>query len=234
MRVTIFIYFIFLVLSSSIAHSLEISGFRLQGAHSDVSVIDNVNLSKILGDELKEQRSNNRQLKLYKTRQKISRFESSLLNKRLRAEGYYSAVINIEDLDGKTHYRIDSGPIYRIEEVIFELPAEVTLPEELSLMIAADAPLIAHNVIEAHKNISNYISKNYCFYRVEVDYSADVYHESHTAKITFSMKPSEQVNFGEIDIQGLSSVDAFYLKIAYPLRQAIVLRKSLLIALEFL
>jgi translocation and assembly module TamA len=185
----------------------------LLGLKTDVVIElkDNTLLLKVLEEELSQQRSNNHLLKQYSKRNKIARYETQLLNERLRAEGYYDAQIKVEQQRGLTIYRIDPGPIYRVRDLLFQYPDHIDISETIVGIKSGD-PLRAEAVLESKKALTTYVADNFCLYSIDVDYRVVVEHQTRMANVTFTVGDSPSVRFGDIDFIGLQSIDEDYLR----------------------
>lgn len=198
----------------STSYALELQNLPFFNAKTDfvIELSDNKKLLPLLEEELTRQRKNNRQLQQYSKPNKIARFESQLLNERLRAEGYYAAEIRSIILEDRLVYRIDSGPLYHIEQVSLDLPSVLQPPAYSNIGIQTGDPLRAKTVLAAKKALSDYVEKNFCLYQVDVDYHVRVLHESRLAKVTLSVKDSQSVTIGNIIVTGLQTLDERYFR----------------------
>lgn len=169
-------------------------------------------LIKLLEDELTRQRKNNRQLQQYSKRNKIARYESQLLNERLRAEGYYAGEIRSSLQNDRIIYRINPGPLYYIEKLVVELPTDISLPTSNDIVILEGNPLRAQAVYRAKKTLADYVATHFCLYRIDVDYRVIVFHKTHSAKVILQVKDSQAATFGDIKFAGLQSLDENYLR----------------------
>ena len=194
------------------AASVDLLGLR----ESDFSIqTDNSALTKILQAEMARQRTNNKQLKLYTSRAKKSRLEAELLTKRLHAEGYYDGSVKVDMLLEKTLYQVESGELYRVESIDFDVPSGIPglsmSPSVKSLPLKVGQGLVAERVLAARKVLQQYIEKNHCFYRVEIEPEVVISRQNHSAKVVYVMQPSAAAVFGYIDFKGLKTVSEEYL-----------------------
>lgn len=60
--------------------------------------------------------------------------------------------------------------------------------------------------------MSDTIAAQTCLYEIEVAYQAKVFHETRTAQLIYSVKPSPSVSFGEISFTGLKTINESYLE----------------------
>ena len=167
-------------------------------------------LKKALEDELSEQRKLNRQLKFYKTPFKIAQYEKQLIDKRLRAEGYYGATIKSQGSEQGTEHIITPGPLYQIQTVNWHIPKGAE--QYFTNIIKANTSLRAQMVLDLQKKITRYIESEYCYYRVKVNYEATIYHADQSAELTWTIEPSEQTSFASVSFRGLDTIDHTYLK----------------------
>jgi translocation and assembly module TamA len=143
-----------------------------------------------LEEKLGQQRKTNLQLRQYSKRSKIVRFETNLLNEYLRSEGYYAGEIGTSLNKDKIIYRINTGPLYRIEKLTLELPTTITGLSADSLGIKEGDPLRAETVLRAKKNLIGAIAKQFCLYRINVEYRVVVFHKTQSAKVVLSLDES--------------------------------------------
>jgi translocation and assembly module TamA len=176
-------------------------------------------LLKRLEEELGQQRKTNLQLRQYSKRSKIVRFETNLLNEYLRSEGYYAGEIGTSLNKDKIIYRINSGPLYRIEKLTLKLPTTITGLSADSLGIKEGDPLRAETVLRAKKNLIGAIAKQFCLYRINVEYRVVVFHKTQSATVVLSLDESQLVSFGDITFTGLRSLDESYLRQRLPIKQ---------------
>ncbi len=166
-------------------------------------------LKKLLEKELSDQRKQNRQLKFYKTPHKIAQYEKRLLNKRLRSEGYYAAQISSQATEEQTSHKVNSGPLYTISEINWQLPTKANNHFKNSVRIGD--PLKAPTILKLQKDITHFIERNYCYYQVKVTYDATVYHQSHSAKLTLALQPSTETQIQSVQFSGLKTIKSEYL-----------------------
>ena len=204
----------------SASYALEIPKLPFLANKTDVNIElkGNTLLLKLLQEELTRQRQNNRQLQQYSKRSKIARYESQLLNERLRAEGYYAAQVRVDLRDQRIAYQIDSGPMYRVRELIFQGPKHIDTPPTIVGFKSGD-PLRAEAVLAGKKTLTTYIADHFCLYRINVDYRVVVEHQTQSAIVTFVVEDSPSVRFGDIDFIGLQSIDEDYLRARLPIRK---------------
>ncbi|MDX2464759.1 MAG: autotransporter assembly complex family protein [Porticoccus sp.] len=176
-------------------------------------------LSTLLEEELVQQRKNNRRLQQYSKRSKIARYESQLLNERLRAEGYYAGEIRSNLQNDRIVYWINPGPLYHIKQFVLELPSAIAQPASNALGIREGDPLRSQAVLNAKKALTDYIALNFCFYRIDVDYRVIVFHTTHSAQVILHVEDSQTVTLGNIAFTGLQSLDESYLQERLPIKQ---------------
>lgn len=201
------------LITSSSGHTLDMPNlpFFTNKYNFVIDLQANKPLQALLAQELAAQRKNNRQLQQYSTPQKIVQYESKLLTERLRAEGYYASAIHPHIQEGKIIYRIVPGSVYLIEQLTVTLPDQIAIPVP-ALDIHEGSPLRSEMVLAAKKTLSDTIAAQTCLYEIEVAYQAKVFHETRTAQLIYSVKPSPSVSFGEISFTGLKTINESYLE----------------------
>jgi translocation and assembly module TamA len=168
-------------------------------------------LRKKLELELARQRQNNLQLQQYTKPNKIGRYESQLLATRLRAEGYYASEVNFVIRNDRPVYNIETGPRYHVKKISLQLPEAIAITQDI-INIAPGDPLLAEQVLTAHKNFRRHISDNYCLYQIKTEYHVTVDHKAHAANLVFSLEESPAVTIGKISFKGIQSIDEDYLR----------------------
>lgn len=182
-------------------------------------------LYNLLKKEITRQRQTNRKLKQFSQRDKHARYESQLLTSRLHAEGYYAAQVKFKLQDNHILYRVEPGPVYRVQNISFQLPENIELPRGLIEIQAGDA-LRAEAVLADKKALTNYIAAHYCLYRIDTDYRVLVEHQTQSAQITFIVADSPSVRFGTIGFTGLRTIDESYLRARLPITEGECFRRN--------
>ena len=204
----------------SATYALDLPNLPFLGkkASGHVELQGNTLLLKHLEEELSRQRKNNRQLQQYSKRSKITRYESQLLNERLRAEGYYAAKIKVDLQPERITYHVDSGPVYRVRNLTVKHPKHLETLQDVITLKTGD-PLRAEAVLAAKKSLATYVEDKFCLYRIDVDYRVAVEHQTHSADVTFIIEDSPAVRFGDINFIGLQSIDEDYLRARLPIKK---------------
>jgi translocation and assembly module TamA len=201
------------------SYALEMPALPFIGTKTkpNIELKNNPSLLKLLDDELTLQRKNNLQLQQYSKRNKITRYETQLLNERLRAEGYYAAQINTELANDHVTYQINSGALYQVKTITLQLPEHISIPDTVIGLKTGD-PLRAEAVLASTKALTSYITSNFCLYRIDTDYRVVVEHQTKSANVTFVVADSPEVRFGDITFTGLQSIDSDYLRERLPIK----------------
>ncbi|WP_052692240.1 autotransporter assembly complex protein TamA [Teredinibacter purpureus] len=204
----------------SASYALDLPTLPFLGNKTDVNIelAGDKTLLTVLKEELARQRQNNRQLQLYTTRRKIARYESQLLNERLRAQGYYAAEVRVDLRDERIVYQVDPGPIYRVRKLVFQAPDSVGVLHDV-VTLKPGEPLRAEAVLADKKALTTYVADNFCLYRIDVDYRVVIEHQTQFADVTFVVEDSPSVRFGDITITGLESIDEQYLRARLPIKK---------------
>lgn len=192
------------------------SGFPGKGFFSApfrITIEANDKLEKKLEEELSRQRKNNRKLQQYDNPIKVSRYQKQLLEKKLLSEGYYQSQIDITMEEDVPHYRVFPGARYTVSRISLKSPDNVMLSlDDLGVQLQQGAPLRAATILEDVKNIEQRVARRACLLRVNVDYDVKVYHQTHTAEVSYQIAKAPSVNFGQISFEGLETVEESYLK----------------------
>ena len=192
-------------------------------------------LLELIKNGIQVQRKENITLKQYSDPAKISRFELDVIRRILKSQGYYRYFVNSKlilknnddlktDSSNRTDtqvekiiYQITPGTQYKLIDIEYVLDKNINLQEMPELAIQSGDALIAEKVLSSLEQIRNYIRRYYCFYDIKIDYKAVIDHRDASAKLVFTMEPSQQTKFGPIFIKGLETIDYAYIKsfIAY-------------------
>lgn len=176
----------------------------------NLSIEGDNTVEALLVNEIRFQRKNNRELEQISSRNRIARLEKKLILERLHAEGYYDASVAIDLSDAAVQYRVATGEIYRISTLSLQIPAHVNIPDNI-FSIQTGNVIRAEEVLSATKTLASYAEKNACLFKINTDYEVILDTSNHGAHLTLKLEDSPEVAFGEIRIQGLSSVDESFL-----------------------
>lgn len=211
----------------SVSYALETSPIPFIGDQLDykIDLPGDQSLYHLLKKEIIRQRQTNQQLMQFSRRDKHARYESQLLTARLHAEGYYAAQVTSSLRDDHILYRVEPGPVYRVHDISINLPNNIELPQKLIKILPGDS-LRAEVVLADKKALTDYISSNYCLYRINTEYRVLVDHQTQSAQITFNVADSPTVRFGTISFTGLRSVDESYLRARLPISEGECFRRT--------
>lgn len=190
------------------AHGLSIFGSQFPSYKVESG---NPALNRVLAEEIERQRDKNETLKQYKNIAKIARIEGQLLTERLKAEGYYDSVLRTQLKEESIIYRVFSGQQYMVKTIEINGPGAKKIPKS-SLPIQEGAPLKAQKVLDGKSTIEKWVLKELCLFQVKVDYRVKIDSTTHLASVTFSIKESPSVQFGEVTFEGAPSLKTKYLR----------------------
>ena len=190
-------------------------------------------LFKLLTEGLEKQREDDIVLKQFSDPAMISSYEQSILKRMLKSQGYYRHQITAQIVDADTLkplksdeqqqnsksdkkikllYLISPGTQYRVSSLQFQLPEAVDTSKIPLLALQENAPLKAEDLLSAQTRLRKFIQEQYCFYKVDLDYQVMLDHTHASAEVVFSMRPSEQTQFGKVSFKNVESIDTDYLK----------------------
>jgi translocation and assembly module TamA len=135
------------------------------------------------------------------------------LQQALRSEGYYDATIALdiaaEREPVEVRFQVTPGPQYRFREVAIDVaPTEpaLDLPSRRRLGIARGEPALSQKVLDAEAALlAAARAQGHALARLG-QRQAVVDHDADAMDLTVMLEPGPQVRFGEIHIEGLSSV----------------------------
>ena len=164
-------------------------------------------LQAAFSGELKENRERYRASGITLATVKRIRSDIELLDKLLRAEGFYNGKVQHEVKDNKIFYYVDIGQPYRIESLtINSSQQDINLPVMQSLDIEQGHRLRAQRVLSAKDGLKHYIEEHNCLWQIDTNYDVTINHDTAEADVVFNVVPAAQVIFGEINFEGLTSV----------------------------
>lgn len=170
------------------------------------------NLAKSLEDALKQQRKESPTYDEVDRIRRAGRFDRDIILRWLRSEGYFAATLNTRIENARIYHQVTEGPRYRIQRLSIEFPPDIAAPSFKDLPIKQGMPLRAEDVLAGQNAVRDYVTENHCLYEVDVTYDAEVNHSSREAFVTYTLAPSPQVTFGEMQFNGLASIEADYLQ----------------------
>ncbi len=133
----------------------------------------------------------------------------------LRARAHYAATVEVE-IDRATSpitvtFRIDSGPVYRFDDVVIELtpPTEDDLelpsPKKLNLKKGKRASSI--KIVEAEAELLRRVKEQGFFFAEIGERRAIVDHNDRTMDLTLRLVPGNRAFFGDIEVVGNVDVE---------------------------
>ncbi len=176
-------------------------------------------LREAISKELMQQKEDSARLQQYSSQYKTDRYQADTIRRMLRARGYYGHELSYRRYNGKAVYVIEPGPLYKVAELVIDFPEGLAKPDPRLLELRVGMPLRAEYVLAARNTIVDWIYLNLCLYEVQVDYQARVYHQDQTASVTYTLAPSQDVRFGELDLTGMETIEADYLRARLPLQR---------------
>ncbi|WP_444921508.1 autotransporter assembly complex family protein [Microbulbifer sp. CnH-101-G] len=176
-----------------------------------LSVQGDKKLQTTLRKELEELRKNSSALESYESPRDIAHYERGNLEKLLRSEGYYDAIVR-ESVEGREiKYQVIPGPRYLIKSLDIIMPADLRAGFP-GLPIGVGDPLQADEVLEGVQTITQYLNNNACLLNVDVTYQATVIHQEAAARLEYRVAPSPEVMVGDVQVLGATSVEEDYLR----------------------
>ncbi len=168
-------------------------------------------LKEDLGEILIEQRKSSNEFELYSSSASVINFDRAVFKKVLESRGYYAAKIAGRLREQTIVYTIQPGERYKVAEIRFQFPSNVTTPSRYLLPLQEGQPLIAEEVLATVDAIAAYLQANYCLFNVSADYKAEINHATHLGFVTFRLAPSQNVVFAKPQLFGEAKVAHDYL-----------------------
>lgn len=141
----------------------------------------------------------------------------------LRSAGYYDATIDLA-IDARADpaqvtYRIEPGPLYRLQDVTVEVEppeADVDLPSLEELGIAPGQPAVAQTILDAEAALLERATAQGFALATMGARRAVVDHASRTMDLTLKLAAGEPVRFGPITVAGLDQVEQGFVEERLP------------------
>lgn len=180
------------------------------------------NVRRALEDELNNRLKENLRylpkLKTMPARRRVKE-EVDVLEKTLTSMGYYSGEVRFrifhtqdDDSAATIEYTVESGPLYRVNEIKFVFPTHVAAPQKKDLPIQFGDAAKAQSVLHSQSYIEDYINDNYCLYEIKLSYDVTLHAAKASADITFTLQQSPNAKFGAISFEGHTSIKTDYLE----------------------
>ena len=158
--------------------------------------------------------------KVYKTTNQKAYWENEgkkSFNKLLRAHGYYAGNIDAEFPEDKPNsiiFYINNQQRYKLTKITITHEAnsnsKIITPGLSKLRINEGDAAIASNIIEAQKNILDYIENNNCLLSLSISHAATINHLENSVEINFIINAGPSANIEKIEFTGLKKVNKEY------------------------
>lgn len=158
-----------------------------------------------------------------------------LLQKLLKAEGYYQAEVesSFDEKKHIAHFAIKPNEIYHFDKigmkVIDKLPHRATpvkTPDQDVIKLKVGDVVNASAVLEEENRLGNWLEEHNCLFDYEVTHSAYADHDLHTISIIFELKLGAEAKIGEVSIKGLRTLSAPYMQKKIPIKTGGCFRKK--------
>ena len=224
----IYLFLIFFSFFSNYTFALDLLDFSNEIPFEIVLLEERDKTRKLLAEVIEEaielQRKENLTLKKYSDPVKISRFELDVIRRVLKSQGYYRYFVSAQLIKTKKGkllkdhslvesiiYEVNPGTQYKISDIRFELDNLIELDNLPLLASKKNEALIAESVLTTQKQLYEYVRDQYCYFNIKIDYQAVIDHQKSLATLVFKMLPSQEVTFGNVEIQGVKTIDVNYL-----------------------
>ncbi len=168
---------------------------------------------------LKTARQEREKQKVVLDKEQIALLEKNLIEKLLYSQGFYDG--NVEYFVGKSKtqhtYKINPKNPYLIKKITIKsnarnikLPSNQEFIKQLGLEL--NSVLLADNIFLAQEKLTEYVTKNYCLWQVQIDYQTLINRQNKAAEITLSLQSSNEAKFGEVSFSGLETIEESYIK----------------------
>jgi translocation and assembly module TamA len=159
--------------------------------------------------------------KSYKTSDQTSYWESEgkkSFDKLLKAEGYYANAVDVETLiGGKKNtliFHISVWQRYKIDSIEIKHKAhsntDIKMPKLSDLSIKIGKYAIAQNILEAQRQITDYIENHNCLFSIDVSHQAIINHLDKKISVIFIVNAGPSATIEKVDFTGLKTVNSEY------------------------
>lgn len=192
-----------------------------------VSVDDVPAVSKALSNELAIARKNLED-EQFQQPLKLAFSEKKIIERKLHSLGYYSEAVTFDLEEDRIHYRVTAGPQYTIDQVGLSGPPDVPLDNFGDVALKKGAPLVASDVLQARSQLRQWLVQTQCLDNNRVTYQVLLDNEKHSADVVYVVEQSPQLVFGDIAIEGLTTLDEHYLRQRLPFEEKECFKRGLL------
>ncbi len=159
-------------------------------------------------DSLRQYRRNLRQLNIDKTRFRQQVEETELILASLESFGYLDA--RIEPQGNRLTYLVRPGPAYRIGQIEF-VNLEILNDAKDIVLVSSGDKAQASKVLDSTNLLQRQLEESSCLWQSDLEYRARKRPDSQLVDLTFVLLNSQQVRVGQLQLQGLDSVDPSWL-----------------------
>lgn len=200
-----------LVLLAGLARAEELPSIR----RSDLTLEPgNRSLEGELLDQLRQYRDSLRAINLAPRSSRLAAGERQRMLQLLESRGYYEAEIlhRIEDTDQgeRLHYRIDTGPRYRVLSVDIE-GVTVEPPDDWP-EAGPGEPLDAETILADQSSLRTIVDDQGCFFQLSLSHEVRLVPEEDGGHLLYRVDAGEPSRIGEINFTGSDSVSPAYLR----------------------
>ncbi len=178
----------------------------------DINLTGETSFDKNIVEAIRTQRKGSVEFKAMTSPLSAERFDRDVIARWLESEGFFDFNVSSAIADNHLTYTIDTGPRYLIQSLKIAFPDNIPLPSKTLLKTAEGEPLRAEDVLNTQSQLKDYIQSSQCLYKIQLDYYAEVNHQTHKAFLTFRLEPSNQVTFGPPQIVGATDIERDYLQ----------------------
>jgi len=158
----------------------------------------------------------------------------SLFTKLLKSYGYYSAIVEAEEIpeEAKISFLINPGERYFISKIIIEhnyANTKLILPKISDLKIKEKDFAIAGNILADEGLIFEYVQEHNCLIHLNVSHFIIVNQIEHTIEVHFFVSASDNANISEVYFEGLNKVNPEYARKLVKIDNGICYKNSTII-----
>jgi translocation and assembly module TamA len=194
-----------------LAYAFDIPGITSSTAPVKLATVPpSDDLQNLLRDMLQQNRAQNAKTGFHQPPPKQARAEMELIDKMMRAEGYYNSAAQFSIDHREISYTVTTGKPFLVTSLTFKAPRGVKLRAKKRLAQKQGRPLRAADVQKSVDKLTQEVQEDNCLYEVHVDYDARINRDANTARLTLTVQDSPTAHVGAVRFHGLKDVKQDY------------------------
>jgi translocation and assembly module TamA len=193
-------------------------------------------LGDLIKTTIKTARQEREEQKVVLDKEQIALLEKNLIEKLLHSQGFYDGAVEYkidESSKEQNTYQVNPRKPYLIKKVTIKSNSKnIKFPSTQEfigqLNLAEKSVLLADNVLLAQQKLIDYAAENYCLWQIKINYQVLINRQNKEAEIVFSLQPSDEAKFGEVNFTGLETIKESYIKNKIQIEKNSCFKKSVI------